>query len=500
MPIRDDVVLGEGTVVHRPELVNLYGCRLGAECRVGPFVEIQEGAVVGDRCKIESHTFVCGGVVIEDDVFVGHGVQFTNDRHPRASASGRLLGTVDWVLEPTRVRRGASIGSGAVILPGLVIGESPRGRRRGRHARRAGGGGGRGQPGARPAVMIRVGLIGFGYWGTKLARNLTECPAFELADVCDRDAARLSLLAQLHPGLRGTTDAGVLIDDPSLEALVIATPAASHAPLARAALAAGKHVLVEKPLALAVTEAEELVALARRHSRVLAVDHTFVYAPVLARIAEEVAAPDFGRFEYYDSLRTNLSRVEPDCPVIWDLAAHDCAILDLLRGGMPRAVSALGRGDVVSLTLHYRDGAMARVLVDGAAPAKLRRIVIRGERKLLFWDDLAPQVKLAVTRAAPTSEPDLRAGYTAGPTVVPQIAPTEALRNLVEDFASAIASGRKPRSDGEMGLRVVRVLTAATASLAAGGALVGTDAAAAMEDELLPTGTGAPGRRPRPGG
>lgn len=348
--------------------------------------------------------------------------------------------------------------------------------------------------------MIRVGLIGFGYWGTKLARNLTECPAFELADVCDRDAARLSLLAQLHPGLRGTTDAGVLIDDPSLEALVIATPAALHAPLARAALAAGKHVLVEKPLALAVTEAEELVALARRHSRVLAVDHTFVYAPVLARIAEEVAAPDFGRFEYYDSLRTNLSRVEPDCPVIWDLAAHDCAILDLLRGGMPRAVSALGRGDVVSLTLHYRDGAMARVLVDGAAPAKLRRIVIRGERKLLFWDDLAPQVKLAVTRAAPTSEPDLRAGYTAGPTVVPQIAPTEALRNLVEDFASAIASGRKPRSDGEMGLRVVRVLTAATASLAAGGALVGTDAAAAMEDELLPTGTGAPGRRPRPGG
>ena len=122
MPIRDDVVLGEGTVVHRPELVNLYGCRIGADCRVGPFVEIQEGVVVGNRCKIESHTFVCSGVVIEDDVFVGHGVQFTNDRHPRASVNGRLLGAADWVLEPTRVRRGASIGSGAVILPGLVIG------------------------------------------------------------------------------------------------------------------------------------------------------------------------------------------------------------------------------------------------------------------------------------------------------------------------------------------------------------------------------------------
>lgn len=122
MPVRDDVALGAGTVIHHPELVNLYGCRLGTDCRVGPFVEIQEGVIVGDRCKIESHSFVCTGVVIEDDVFVGHGVQFTNDRFPRSSADGRLLGGADWVLEPTRVCRGASIGSGSVILPGLVIG------------------------------------------------------------------------------------------------------------------------------------------------------------------------------------------------------------------------------------------------------------------------------------------------------------------------------------------------------------------------------------------
>lgn len=346
--------------------------------------------------------------------------------------------------------------------------------------------------------MIRTGLIGLGYWGTKLARNLAECPAFELAYVCDRDARKLPLVSQLYPGLPGTTETDELIGDPSLEALVIATPAASHGPLAKAALAAGKHVLVEKPLALTVAEAEELVVLARRRARVLAVDHTFVHAPVVGQIEHEVAAADFGRFEYYDSLRTNLFRGEPECPVVWDLAAHDCAILDLLRGGTPREVSAVGRGDVVALTLHYRDGAFARVLVDGAAPVKLRRIVIRSERKLLWWDDLAPQTKLAVTRVTPTPEPDLRAGYAAGLTVVPQIAPTEALRNLVEDFASAIRSGRAPRSDGEMGLRVVRVLVAATASLAAGGALVEIESAV-RENEHLQTVTGVPEPPVQPG-
>lgn len=333
--------------------------------------------------------------------------------------------------------------------------------------------------------MIRVGVIGYGYWGPNLVRNFAECAATRIAAVSDTRPDRLAVAARRYPGIRTTADYHELLHDPDIHAIAIATPVASHFELARQALMAGKHVLAEKPLASSSRQAAELVALAAGVKRVLMVDHTFVYTAAVRKIAELVRSGEIGEVYYYDSVRINLGLFQHDVNVLWDLAVHDLSIIDFVLGRAPVAVSATGmrhvnggQENIAYLTLFYDDHVMAHVHVNWLAPVKIRRAVIGGSRKMIVYDELEGSEKLKVydKGISVASDPEkiaaLRVSYRAGDMWAPQLDPSEALKVEVVEFAESINAGRKPLTDGEAGLRVVKVLEAATASLAERGRLI----------------------------
>jgi len=323
--------------------------------------------------------------------------------------------------------------------------------------------------------MVRVGLVGFGYWGPKLARCMTEAEGVTLAALCDRSAERLALAAERHPGVRLTEDWQRLIADPALDAIALATPAAVHAPMALAALRAGKHVLVEKPLARSSAEAEALVAEAARRGRVLMVDHTFLFSPQVARIAALIAAGELGQIRSIDSLRAGNGIARDDVNVLWDMAVHDLSILDHVLPMAPCAVAATGlsgagaRAHAADLTVLFAGNVAARVHVDWHAQGKTRRMRFAGSRRMLSYEHLHPEATLRLSDGA--DDP--------GPCIpVPDAA--EPLRAAVEHFAGCIRSGHDPLSDGSSALRIIRVLEAADRSLAAGGAMIGLAPQAAV--------------------
>ena len=282
MPIVN-VTRGADVLITHPDLVNLYGCTIDAATRIGPFVEIQKNSQVGSRCKISSHSFICEGVIIEDEVFVGHGVMFTNGMFPRATNSdGSLQTEDDWELTPTRVRSGASIGSNATIVAGVIIGPA-RSSAPGRSSRRmcpttpspsASRPGslamfGTGKRGETPSGLNKspgewgmhdkIGLIGYGYWGPNLARCIAEAEGCLLAGVADYSAAALARARKRYPGVRLLEDWREIAVDSDIDAVIIATPVAAHFEMALAALRAGKHVLVEKPITATSAEAAILI-------------------------------------------------------------------------------------------------------------------------------------------------------------------------------------------------------------------------------------------------
>ena len=325
MPIAADVILEDGVTIFHRDLVNLYGCRVGAGTKIGTFVEIQKGAVIGRRCKISSHTFVCEGVTIEDEVFVGHGVMFINDRYPRATTNGEPQTEADWKVEPTLVRRGASIGSGAVLLCGVTIGEGalvgagavvttdvpPGATVAGVPARLV-----RAQRRRRATGVIGIGVIGYGYWGPNLVRNFADCRGAAVRMVCDRERQRLEQVERRYPGVKITTTPAELVNDPSVDAVVIATPVKDHFDLAMLALRAGKHVLVEKPMTSTSDQAARLIDEAAARKKVLMVDHTFVYTGAVRKMRELTASGELGEIYYYDSVRINLGLFQHDVNVL----------------------------------------------------------------------------------------------------------------------------------------------------------------------------------------
>lgn len=331
--------------------------------------------------------------------------------------------------------------------------------------------------------MIRLGLIGYGYWGPLLARNFRAQPGMCLAAICDRDARRRTE-AQAHcPGARTVERAEELLADPTIDALAIATPARSHFALACAALVAGKHVFVEKPLATAAEEAERLVEEAARRRLILMVDHTFLFAPAVERLAALVHAGELGELRYYDAVRIALGRFRSDVNVLWDLAVHDLAVLDRLVDQTPLAISAHGVAhlpgepeDIAYVTVRFRGGLIANLHVNWLAPVKLRRTLVGGSRRTALWDDLEPADKLRVYDAGVTHEADTadeeqrHIGYRAGDVWLPRLDVREPLAAATAAFARAVETGRRPLADGESGLRVVRLLAAAQASLAREGA------------------------------
>ncbi|MBZ5559479.1 MAG: Gfo/Idh/MocA family oxidoreductase [Acidobacteriia bacterium] len=339
--------------------------------------------------------------------------------------------------------------------------------------------------------MINVGIIGLGYWGPNLLRNFADAAGARVTVVCDRDAARLAAAAARYPGVAATRDAREVFDDPGVDAVAIATPVSTHFELAMRALAAGKHVLVEKPMAASSAEAQRLIEEAARRRRVLMVDHTFVYTGAVRKIASLVSSGELGDIYYYDSVRVNLGLFQHDVNVIWDLAVHDLSVMDYVLPSRPRAVSATGVSHVAGgheniayLTLFFDNNLIAHIHVNWLAPVKIRRTLIGGSQRMIVYDDLEPSEKIKIYDKGITvnSQPDsvyqLLVGYRAGDMWAPQLPATEALKTEVAHFVECVERGTAPLTDGASGLRVVRLVEAASESMAARGRLIELDAPA----------------------
>ena len=327
--------------------------------------------------------------------------------------------------------------------------------------------------------MINVGLIGYGYWGPNLARNLAETAGVRLVAIAEARSERHALAAARHPAALVCCDASSLLARDDIDAVVIATPLETHHPLAKAAIERRKHVLVEKPLAASKAQAEELAALASARGVCLMVDHTFVFNGAVRKIKSIVDAGDLGELLYLDSVRVNLGLFQRDSNVIWDLAAHDLAIMDHLIGARPTAVSANGAAmagyaheNIAYITIHFDNGFLGHFHVNWLAPLKIRQMLIGGRQRLLVYDDMEPSEKVRVYDKGvdfdvhdDESRRQILVSYRAGDMHAPRLDRREALSLLTAEFAAAIEQRRDPITDAASGIRVVSLLDAAERSL-----------------------------------
>lgn len=332
---------------------------------------------------------------------------------------------------------------------------------------------------------VNVAVVGCGYWGPNLIRNFTTCKDTRVVAVCDRDPDRLRRGQELSPHARAVPDFADVLADPAVDAVAIATPAGTHAPLATAALTAGKHVLVEKPVATGFAEGRALVDLADRLGLTLMVDHTFIYSPAIRKIKALIDAGELGDIYYVDSVRINLGLFQHDINVLWDLATHDIAIVDHLLGRSPASVSAFGSchtgndiEDVAYLNLDYSRGLLASFHVNWLSPVKVRHLIIGGSKKGLVYNDLdlAEPIKVYDRGIVVSEHPESRRGvlisYRTGDVWSPHLPREEPLQNMVSHFASSIRRKTAPLTDGRAGLRVVQILDLAQQSIKAGGGRV----------------------------
>ena len=336
--------------------------------------------------------------------------------------------------------------------------------------------------------QLKIAVVGAGYWGPNLARNFHASPDWELVAICDLDRDRAEALAAKVGGVRVVTDLAVLLGSDDIDAIAIATPARTHHAIAQAALAAGKHVMVEKPLADTGDRGREMVESAAALGLVLMADHTYCYTPAVLKIRELIEEGALGDILFIDSVRINLGLIQPDVDVFWDLAPHDLSIIDfVLPGGLkPESVSAhgadpvgAGKSCVGYLVLPLQNGAIAHVHVNWLSPTKIRQMIIGGTKRTLVWDDLNPQQRLSIYDRG--VDLDLQSldgaertaatiSYRLGDTWSPALPEREALGSMAAEFAASIREGRPSRTDGAAGLRVLAVLEAATESLNADGA------------------------------
>ena len=326
--------------------------------------------------------------------------------------------------------------------------------------------------------MVNIGVIGYGYWGPNLVRNFSGIAEAQVRAVADLDQQRLGLLKIRYPAIEITTDFRTLISDPRIDAVVIATPVSSHFELALQALRGGKHVFIEKPITETAEQAEQLISEADTRGLVLHVDHTFIYTGAVRKIRELVDKGDVGELYYYDSVRVNLGLFQSDVDVMWDLAVHDLSIMDYVFRSTPTAVSASGinhvpgrPSDVAFLTVFFEENCLAHFHVNWLAPVKIRRTLIGGSRKMIVYDDLEPSEKVKVYEKGITitgGKEDAyqqRIGYRTGDMWAPRIDAVEALQVEAAHFTRSITDGEASPSDGQAGLRVVKILEAATRSL-----------------------------------
>ncbi len=332
--------------------------------------------------------------------------------------------------------------------------------------------------------MLTAGVIGLGYWGPNLVRNLVANPGIHLVAACDSKPKRCRVIADQYPGVEVLTDASKIIHDPAIDVVAIATPTQTHYALTKLALEAGKHVLVEKPMTDSVAHAEELVNLARARGLVLMVDHTYVYHPAVERIHETIHSGELGDIFYYDSVRINLGLFQPDTSVLWDLGSHDASIMDYVLPQRALSVQATGARhagarveSMVYLTVRFEDGVLGHCHANWLAPTKVRQVMIGGSRKMIIYDDNNVPEKLKIFDKSVELETDERiyeakVRYRVGDMVAPALSNDEALGLEIEHLRCCLELGTTPRTDGEAALRVVRMLAAAEESLRKDGASI----------------------------
>ncbi|GAB4341864.1 MAG: Gfo/Idh/MocA family oxidoreductase [Leptolyngbyaceae cyanobacterium] len=336
---------------------------------------------------------------------------------------------------------------------------------------------------------VNIGVIGYGYWGPNLVRNFAETPGATVRTVCDAKPELLAKAQARYPSIQVTSNCEEMFADPNIDAVAIATPVSSHFALALAALKAGKHVLVEKPMTATTEQAMRLVEEADRRNLVLMVDHTFVYTGAVRKMRELIDKDELGKIYYYDSMRVNLG-IFRDVNVIWDLAVHDLSIMDYLLGTKPYGVSATGVSHISGqpenvgyLTMFFEDNVIAHIHVNWLAPVKVRQTLIGGNKKMIVYNDLEPSEKIKVYDRGITinNDPDsvyqALIGYRSGDMWAPQLDMTEALRVEGSHFIQCIKQSECPITDGEAGMRVVKILEAATQSIKKQGRLVELDMA-----------------------
>jgi len=325
--------------------------------------------------------------------------------------------------------------------------------------------------------MIKIAVIGYGYWGPNLVRNFNGCGAAEVVAVSDLREERLQQVSATYPSIKTVSDYRELLKDPAIDAVAIATPVSTHYELALQALMAGKHVLLEKPFTSTSVQASHLIEEADRRGLTLMVDHTFLYTPAVRKIKELVTSGDLGQLYYYDSVRVNLGLFQHDVNVLWDLAVHDLSIMDYILGETPQAVAATGVAhvagqpeDVAYLSCFFANNMIAHFHVNWLAPVKIRRTLIGGSSKMIVYDDLEPSEKIkiydkGITLKEPEGVYKMMVGYRTGDMWAPQLSTTEALKAEALHFVECIEKGTPPLTGARAGLNIVRILEAATESI-----------------------------------
>jgi predicted dehydrogenase len=332
--------------------------------------------------------------------------------------------------------------------------------------------------------MIRIGVIGYGYWGPNIVRNFHTHEGSEVVLVCDKSAKCQERLHKAHPSIAFTKDANDILKSPNIDLVAVVTPVWTHYELAKAALENGKHVFVEKPFTFSAQQAEELIELADRKNLKIMVDHTFLFTGAVKKIRQMVDDGELGDLYYYDSLRVNLGLFQHDVNVIWDLAPHDLSIMDHLIKEKAEAVVATGEKhlngveDIAFITVYFPKHIIAHINVNWLSPVKVRTTLIGGEKKMLVWNDLEADEKIKIydkgvsMSSNPSNLHQLLVSYRSGDMWAPQVEPIEALRAETGYFLKCIEENKTPFNDGVNGLRVVRLLEAAEKSVKKRGELV----------------------------
>ncbi len=338
-------------------------------------------------------------------------------------------------------------------------------------------------------MPVRLALVGAGYWGVKLARNIADSPHTELTAICDADAVRLAAAVRRHPGAVAAGLFADLLTEVDVDGVVLATPPCDHAWQAEAALRAGLHVLVEKPLALSTKDADRLCALADSQRRTLMTGHTFLFSEPVRVLRGLIERGELGRILYLSGQRLHLGAFRLDHSALWDLGPHDVSIISYLLGAAPFAVacrqfSLIGAPveDVAFVTLEYPGGVVAQFQNSRLDPRKVRQLTVVGDRKMAVYDDTDPEWPIrvydkGVERAElPMSVDDVEDGFgqfkfevRSGDVWAPKVRAREPLREEIDHFAACVLNGTRPIADGPAGRDVVAVLEAAERSAADGG-------------------------------